>query len=161
MSAVLDLPEPLSRPMRESDLQRVLLVEREAYRYPWSEGVFRDCLRVGYCCWVIEREGTVEGHGILQVGAAEAHVLNLCIRPAAARQGLGRALLERLLEVALGHGAETAFLEVRPSNHAAIALYREAGFTEVGVRRGYYPSTRGREDALIFARALKLDPKWG
>lgn len=184
MSAVLELPAPVARPMRESDLQRVLVVERDAYDFPWSEGVFLDCLRVGYCCWVIEHQGIVEGHGILQVGAAEAHLLNLCIRPMVARQGFGMALLERLLDVACSHGAEAVFLEVRPSNVAAIALYRRCDFTEVGLRRGYYPvssgapahdegavsgsieeSTRapigkggGREDALIFSR--RLPARW-
>ena len=154
MSAVLERAAPALRPMRESDLPRVLLVEREAYQFPWSDGVFRDCLRVGYCCWVIERDGSVQGHGIVQIGAGEAHVLNLCIRPTASRQGLGRTLLERLLEVSASHGAHTAVLEVRPSNGAALALYRGAGFSEVGMRKGYYPAARGREDALILAREL-------
>jgi len=158
VSAVLEQAAPAARPMRESDLRRVLLVEREAYRYPWSEGVFRDCLRVGYCCWVIERELTVEGYGIVQIGAGEAHVLNLCIRPSASRQGLGRMLLERLMDVAGSHGARTAVLEVRPSNVAARALYGGAGFSEVGMRRAYYPAARGREDALILARDLPDAP---
>ncbi len=156
MSAVLEREAPALRPMRESDLPRVLLVEREAYQFPWSDGVFRDCLRVGYCCWVIERDGSVEGHGIVQIGTGEAHVLNLCIRPVASRQGLGRTLLERLMEVAASHGAHTAVLEVRPSNAAALSLYQGAGFSEVGMRRGYYPAARGREDALILARKLPL-----
>jgi ribosomal-protein-alanine N-acetyltransferase len=154
VSAVLAAPVPMARPMREGDLSRVLRVEREAYEFPWSDGIFRDCLRVGYCCWVVERENVVEGHGILQIGAGEAHILNLCVRPGASRQGLGRMLLERLLEVARSHGAENVVLEVRPSNDAARRLYAGAGFAEVGMRRGYYPRVGGREDALILARVL-------
>lgn len=154
MSAVLK-DEPLSiRPMRDVDLTMVLEIEREAYAFPWSEGIFRDCLRAGYCCWVVEQQDHVRGYGIMQVGAGESHILNLCVRASARGQGLGRALLGHLLEVAREHRADTALLEVRPTNRAALGLYAAMGFNEVGVRRGYYPGRDGREDALILATCL-------
>lgn len=154
MSAVLKPAVPGCRPMRASDLGSVLAIERAAYPFPWSEAIFRDCLRVGYCCWVLELDGAVTGYGIMQVAAGESHVLNLCVHPAYHRQGYGRQLLLRLLELAREHRADVTLLEVRPTNEAAVALYRAMGFNEVGVRRAYYPGRKGKEDALILARSL-------
>jgi ribosomal-protein-alanine N-acetyltransferase len=142
--------------MRESDLGMVMRIEREAYAFPWSEGIFRDCLRAGYCCWVADQQGIVRAYGIMQVGAGESHILNLCVRTSYRSQGLGRALLGHLIEVAREHRADTALLEVRPTNRAALGLYAAMGFNEVGVRRGYYPGRNGREDALILALGLQL-----
>ncbi len=154
MSAVLKPRLPDFRPMRSVDLGAVVAIERAAYAVPWSDGIFRDCLRVGYCCWVLEQEGAVIGYGIMQVVARESHVLNLCVHPAHHRQGFGRALLARLLDLARDHRTDTVLLEVRPTNEAAIALYTRMGFNEVGVRRAYYPGHKGKEDALILARSL-------
>ena len=142
------------RPMTEPDLGAVLAVEELAYSFPWSKGIFRDCLRVGYCCWVIEHRDLLEGYGIMSVGAGESHILNLCIRPASHGHGFGRRLLMHLLETASAHRADTTLLEVRPSNAHAISLYQSVGFTQVGVRRGYYPNDEGREDALLLAIEL-------
>jgi len=154
MSAVLKPPVPDFRPMRPVDLVPVVAIEQAAYPFPWSDGIFRDCLRVGYCCWVVEQESAVIGYGIMQVVARESHILNLCVHPAYHRQGFGRALLARLLDLARDHRADTVLLEVRPTNEAAIALYTRVGFNEVGVRRSYYPGHKGKEDALILARSL-------
>lgn len=162
MSAVLKLPffglgkaRGFSvRPMVEGDLEAVLEIERACYQFPWSEGVYRDCLRVGYCCWVAERKFKIGGYGVMSVDAREAHILNLCIRPDWQGKGLGRVLLDRLLAVAREHHAETIFLEVRPSNQAAIKLYQRAGFTEAGVRKNYYPAANGRENAIVLALDL-------
>ena len=140
------------RPMRQSDLRRVIAIERGAYGFPWSSGVFRDCLRVGYCCWVVQRARIVDGYGIMQVAAGEAHVLNLCVDREAQGQGLGRLILRGLLQVARDHGAGSVYLEVRPSNHVAIALYLSEQFRNVGTRRGYYPGSPRREDAFILSR---------
>lgn len=153
MSAVLK-PRISLRPMLEEDLPAVLEIEQAAYEFPWSENVFRDCLRVGYCCWVLERDAHIQAYGIMSVGVGESHILNLCVRPEAQGQGLGSTMLHYLLDLARRHRADTAFLEVRPSNGAALRLYNRAGFTEVGMRRRYYPATDGREDALILAKSL-------
>ena len=154
MSAVLKVSAVRLRPMSEDDLARVMGIEQQAYTFPWSEQIFRDCLRVGYCCWVLERDGSLDAYGVMSVGAGESHILNLCVRPAVQRHGLGRRLLAHLLQLARRHGAHTALLEVRPSNRAAFELYRDSGFNEVGIRRDYYPGDRGREDALILALDL-------
>lgn len=143
------------RPMRASDLEAVMRVELSAYPYPWTIGIFEDCLRIGYCCWVAESDEGIVGYAVMSVAAGEAHLLNLCVAPHRQRAGLGRRLLGHVLMLAREHAAETLFLEVRPSNEAALHLYREAGFVEVGTRRSYYPAARGsREDAMVLARVL-------
>lgn len=154
MSVAAGRISPRLRPMRETDLPRILEVERGSYGFPWSENIFRDCLRVGYCCWVVQWPRQIQGFGIMQVAAGEAHVLNLCIDREAQGQGLGRAMLRGLLDVARDHGADHAYLEVRPSNTVALRLYESEGFKVVGSRRGYYPSSPGREDAFILSREI-------
>jgi len=142
------------RPMQAADVEAVMAVESLAYEFPWTPGIFKDCLRVGYCCWVYTLDDSVIGYGVMSVATGEAHILNLSIQPDMQGQGLGRRLLQRLLTLARQHGADTAFLEVRSSNQAALHLYRDLGFNEVGLRRGYYPSRNGREDAVVFALSL-------
>ena len=153
-AAVVAPATPLCRPMHEGDVRPVMDIERRAYQFHWTEGIFRDCLRVGYCCWVMELEGTVAGYGIMSLVVGEAHLLNICIAPEWQRQGYGRLLLEHFMELARERGAGQMFLEVRLSNVAALTLYREGGFNEVGMRKNYYPAENGREDAMILAIEL-------
>lgn len=155
MSAVLKPGTDEVRRMLEADLRQVLQIERRAYPFPWTYGVFRDCVRVGYGCWVRELKGRPAGYLILSAAAGEAHVLNVCVDPSLHGQGIGRELMEHGLYTASRLGAETVFLEVRPSNAAALRLYERLEFTEVGIRPGYYPLPGGRrEDAMILARIL-------
>ena len=140
--------------MLESDVPYVLAVEQQAYQFPWTEGIFRDCLRVGYTCRVLDIGGDVAGYGILSMGGGEAHILNVCVRAEYQCRGFGRKILLFLLERARAAGMSEAFLEVRPSNSAAIRLYQSMGFEPVGVRRGYYQALVGREDASVLRRVL-------
>jgi len=142
------------RPMRETDLDAVLAIERRAYAFPWTHGIFRDCLVANYPAWVLMQEGGVIGYGVLSIAGDEAHVLNLCTAPEAQGCGHGRRMLRTLLQVARGRGAHRVFLEVRPSNAPAIALYQDEGFNEIGRRPRYYPAKDGREDALVMAIEL-------
>jgi ribosomal-protein-alanine N-acetyltransferase len=150
-------PAVAIRPMREADVPAVAEVERSAYAFPWSVGIFRDCLRVGYVCRVVELEGRVIGHGILSMGAGEAHILNLCVQAEYRCLGVGRRLLTLLIDIARSAGMTDAFLEVRPTNTAAIRLYLAMGFEQVGVRRGYYQAVNGREDAAVLRLPLVSD----
>ncbi|MFA5628429.1 MAG: ribosomal protein S18-alanine N-acetyltransferase [Thiohalomonadaceae bacterium] len=144
----------LLRPMQNEDVSGVMLVEHLNYPYPWTAGIMRDCLRARYSCWVYELAERIIGYGVLSVGAGEAHILNISIHPDFQGQGLGRELLQHLLERARSHGADTVFLEVRPSNKTAVQLYDSTGFNQAGLRRNYYPAEQGREDALIMALTL-------
>ena len=154
MSAVLQDPVPHLRRMLKEDMAAVMTVEHRAYEHPWTEGIMRDCLRVGYRCWVCELANDLVGHAVMSVGAGEAHLLNLCISPGVQGKGYGRRLLRKMLRVAGDADVDTVFLEVRDSNHAARALYESEGFGEIGRRGGYYPDGADREDAIVYAKAI-------
>lgn len=148
-------PVPVSlRPMREDDLVAVQAVEERAYEFPWTLGIFRDCLRADYPAWVLEEGGVIVGYVLMSVAAGEAHILNVCVAPEQQGRGLGRKLVRAIMHVARGRGAERVFLEVRPSNVGAIALYHDEGFNEIGRRPRYYPAKDGREDAIVMAMEI-------
>ena len=148
-------PEVAIRAMRGSDVADVVAIERASYQFPWSEGIFRDCLRVGYVCRVMTVNRQVMAYGVMSFGAGEAHILNLCVAEGHRCRGVGRRLLASLVERATDAGMGEAFLEVRPSNTTAIRLYLASGFEQVGMRRGYYQAVNGREDAAVLRRALR------
>ena len=150
------IPQILPRPMTEADVPAVLELERSAYAFPWTEGIFRDCLRVGYYCCVLEIDYVLVGYGVISSGAGEAHLLNLCVREEFRCRGLGRRLLEHLLDLVSHSGARIAFLEVRPANTGAVRLYESMHFQQIGMRRGYYQAEGGREDALVMRRDLTI-----
>lgn len=145
---------PRLRPLEAVDLDGLMAIERRAYSHPWTETIFRDCLRSGYICWALVQQDELIGYAVTSLAVGEYHVLNLTVRPESQGRGYGRFLLRGLLEWAQKHDAQNAFLEVRPSNQAAFNLYLSEGFNEVGVRKAYYPAHRGREDALVMAKAL-------
>jgi [ribosomal protein S18]-alanine N-acetyltransferase len=149
--------EVVIRPMRHEDLALVSDIERRSYDFPWSHGVFRDCLLAGYQCIVLERDGDVAGYGILSVAAGEAHILNLCVEPALRSHGYGERLLDDMLFRARASSVREIFLEVRPSNENALALYRKKGFHVVANRPAYYQSRQGREDAAVLSKKLTVD----
>ena len=157
MSAILkDDPQraPYLFLMRESDLAEVLEIEGAIYSHPWTRGNFADSLRAGYQCWTWRRGAELVGYFILLVAPGEAHLLNLSVAAERQRCGHGSTLLEEAMRIARDRGARHVFLEVRPTNLGAKALYRRFGFRQVAVRPGYYPAHDGREDALVLTLAL-------
>jgi ribosomal-protein-alanine N-acetyltransferase len=142
------------RPMCEADLEQVMAIELRAYPFPWTRGIFRDCLAAGYPAWLLLERGLPIGYGVLSVALDEAHILNVCVAPERQGRGLGRYLLRALLRGARERRAERVFLEVRPSNPHAIALYHSEGFNEIGRRPRYYPAHGGREDAIVMGIEL-------
>jgi len=136
--------------MTEGDLPDVLVIERAVYSHPWTQGNFTDSMRAGYECRTLRISGGLAGYLILAVAAEEAHLLNLSIAPALQRQGYGTALLHQAIGIARDRGAKSMFLEVRPGNSAAQALYVRFGFRQIAVRRHYYPVAGGREDAYVY-----------
>ena len=144
-------------PMNHDHLPHVSDIERRSYDFPWSHGIFRDCLLAGYQCIVLERDGEVAGYGILSVAAGEAHVLNLCVDPNYRSHGYGEQLLDDLLLRARSTSVREIFLEVRPTNANALALYKKKGFYQVAKRPEYYQAHDGREDAAVLAKKLTTD----
>ncbi|HKY90112.1 MAG TPA: ribosomal protein S18-alanine N-acetyltransferase [Nevskiaceae bacterium] len=154
MSAV---PEALWRlaPMHEMHLAQVMDIENRAYAFPWTEGIFRDCLKAGYSAWVVtDRGGAMLAYALMTMAVGECHILNVAVDPTRRRQGLARFLLAHLLHVARAGHNTVALLEVRRSNKAALKLYQAFGFRTIGTRRNYYPGHEQREDAFVLALDL-------
>lgn len=154
ISPVPEIPAH-TRTMVHEDLSQVSDIERRSYDFPWSHGVFRDCLLAGYTCIVLERADTIAGYGILSVAAGEAHVLNLCVDPEYRRLGYGDRLLDEMLRRAKAASVKEIFLEVRPSNVNALSLYRKKGFRQIAHRRAYYQARYGREDAAVLSLIVR------
>lgn len=161
---------PLVRPLNWGDLDRIIEIELAAYPFPWSRGIFADCLRVGYDCWGLQMGKQLVGYCIQTEAAGETHLLNLCVAPEWQGRGFGSLLLEHTVRIARSHRCSCVFLEVRPSNAAGIALYEKHGFSVIGRRPGYYTAgpaplpepadsaagelPRAREDALVMKLEL-------
>ncbi|MES2889165.1 MAG: ribosomal protein S18-alanine N-acetyltransferase [Pseudomonadota bacterium] len=152
------------RALTLADLDAVMCIEVQAYAFPWTRGNFIDSLAAGY--WTQGLFGPADGalpgaapallaYAWALPGVQEVHLLNLTVAPWAQRRGHARRLLDQAVAWARGQGAEQLWLEVRPSNLAAISLYRGQGFQTVGLRPGYYPAAQGqREDATVMVLAL-------
>lgn len=142
------------RSMTMADLPCIMEIEKRGHAFPWSEGNFKDGLEHSYYMVVMEQDKKIIGYGVVQIILDEGHLLNITIDPTLNGRGLGRELLLHLLDYARNH-TDTLFLEVRPSNQRAIALYQTSGFNEIGLRRNYYPAKGGgREDAVLMAIAF-------
>jgi len=142
------------QPMGFAHLPQVLDVEARAYPWPWTEPMFVDSLRQGHFCTVAVDSERLLGYCVSYVAVGECHILNICVDPQRQRTGVGRSLLQNALEHGRDQVAEAVFLEVRPSNQAAIELYEQSGFERVGVRKDYYPSIDRREDAWVYRLPL-------
>jgi ribosomal-protein-alanine N-acetyltransferase len=142
------------RSMTPADVDVVLGIEMAVQAYPWTRGNIVDALEHGYVCSVAEDNGEICGYAILMPAVDEAELLNIGVAAEQQRRGLGRMILNEMLQTARAMYMKRVFLEVRSSNVAAIALYRRAGFELIGVRYGYYQNANGGEDALVMARDL-------
>ncbi|CAH0347828.1 ribosomal protein S18-alanine N-acetyltransferase [Aquabacterium sp. CECT 9606] len=146
--------------MTEDDIPAVLDMERLACPHPahaWSEDNYRSSLRSGYWTRVRTHLGTgqIIGVCVAMDGVDEMHLLNIAVDKDWHGTGLARGLLGALYASCRQAGVPLLWLEVRPSNERALAVYRRQGFVEVGVRKGYYPAPGGREDALVMRLDLK------
>lgn len=142
------------RVMEHSDLPRVLELENLHYPFPWTEGIFQDCLRVNYNCLVYEHSSEIIGYIVQSFAVGEAHILNVCVAESHRERGIGNILVNEAINDVAQKDVFTVFLEVRESNSAAISIYSKVGFVEVGMRKSYYPAKKGREDAIVMAREL-------
>jgi [ribosomal protein S18]-alanine N-acetyltransferase len=140
----------LITPMHLDQLDLVLRNERRAYSHPWTSGIFKDCLQSGHECWVLQVANGLIGHVILS--------MNICVNPECQGRGYGALLLRHIIERASEQRCRCIFLEVRASNRSAYKLYERFGFTEIGVRKDYYPANAGAEDALVLVKELSLTP---
>lgn len=142
------------REMVLNDLDAIMQIEPHIYSHPWTRGNFSDSLKSEHSAWVLEHDAEIIGYALMMMVLDEAHLLNLSITKAYQKQGLGRYLLEHMIQIAQKLKAANMFLEVRSSNISAITLYENIGFNEMAIRRGYYPAQNGREDAVLMGLAL-------
>ena len=149
---------PLIRPLWTEDLEDVVEIEKTAYPFPWTLGIFKECIRAGYACFGLQLDESLAGYSIYNWGVGESHLLNLCIHPKWQNRGFGKMLMEHSISHARSLDCHVMFLEVRPSNIDAERLYQLLGFEEVGLRPAYYQSKGGREDALVMRLDLVARP---
>jgi len=142
------------RAMHPTDLDRVILIEREIFLFPWSPGNFSDSIDAGYLCQVMEQADTIVGYGIMMMSPDEAHILTLGIAANWQKKGLGKKLLQHLIQSARNMNAKSILLDVRESNLGAAQLYQQMGFQQIATRKGYYPAMCGREDARVMQLLL-------
>ena len=143
------------RRMLNTDIDTVMQMETSVYTHPMAERIFKDCIRVGYECWLAMLDETIIGHAVISVAAGESHILNISVAKKFQGHGIGKQFIEFLVNIASNKQAIMVLLEVRPSNIAAINCYLATGFNEIGCRKNYYPADdNGREDALLFARDI-------
>jgi ribosomal-protein-alanine N-acetyltransferase len=154
MNAQLKPANVSFREMQASDLDAVMQIEKVNFPFPWTAGNFKDSISSGYTCLVLETGNNIIGYAVLMMVLDEAHLLNVSVAPSHKGQGLGRYLLDYMMQIGREKGGLNMFLEVRPSNTSAITLYESIGFNEMGVRPGYYPAQNGREDAVLMGVAL-------
>lgn len=148
---------PVLLPMTTAHVEAVMAIEAAAYSFPWSRGNFIDSLAAGYPARVLRGDrGELLGYFVAMGGVDEMHLLNITVAPALQGRGHARTLIDALIALCHAQRARELWLEVRASNATARAMYLHLGFTQVGVRKGYYPAPfAGREDAIVMS--LKFD----
>lgn len=145
------------RLMQETDLDQVIAIEEAIYSFPWTRGIFFDCINIGYLCMVLEENGKIVAYSVMSVAAGESHLLTIVVPAEEQGKGYGKKMLNEMIQQAINDDSSTMYLEVRTSNKIAIQLYHNRGFNELGIRNNYYPSEQGREDALILALDLSFE----
>lgn len=136
------------------DLDQAFAIEQRSHAFPWSEKTFASNQGERYLNFRMAVDARLAAFAITQVVLDEATLFNLAVDPDFQRRGLGRMLLQHLIAELEARAVQTLWLEVRASNRAAIALYEQLDFNEVSVRRNYYPTADGKEDAIIMALTL-------
>lgn len=160
-------------PMQTADLDEVLKIESVSHIHPWTKGNFSDSLAAGHWAYCIRPQSgqMVKGsyldpailwaYCILFPAVDELHLLNITVSPHLRKLGLGKRMMAAIEGVAAQQKMPRIILEVRPSNSPALALYQKLGYEQIGVRKNYYPAspeTGLREDALVLAKSIKLEP---
>lgn len=132
----------------------MLDIERRSHSHPWTQQNFENALAAGYLGLALWRGDEMLGFAWFMRALDEAEMLDIAIAPEFRRQGHAKTLLDHTYAQLARSGCAAVHLEVRATNFDARALYAQQGFSEVGLRPGYYPSGHGREDAILMKKAL-------
>ena len=139
--------------MTEADIPAVMAIENELFTDPWPETIFQADVSAEFSrLWVVEIEGEIAAYTVLGLGYREGHLNNIAVTQKYQRKNIAKKLLTFILEFCTGQDFERILLEVRPSNEAAISLYRSFGFYDLAVRRRYYRDPV--EDCLVMEKIL-------
>ncbi len=141
-------------PMHIDDLEYIYKLELESYSFPWTKEILRDCILYKYDSYSVFIDDTLVGYIISKISFPETHILNLTVDINYRNNGIGQALIELTINDARIRNSQDIILEVRSKNLNAQALYSKLGFEKIGIRKGYYDSENGREDAFVLR--LKL-----
>lgn len=140
--------------MTLSDAEKIWQLDREVFEFPWSLKNFQSSIEGKDLCFKWEVDKELIAYGIILIAVGEAQLLTIGVSPDYQRLGVGKMVMKDLLDTATKHQAACMYLEVRESNHKAIALYKKLGFERCGLRRHYYPNVSGREHALVYIKHL-------
>lgn len=139
-------------PFDPTDLDALMEIENSSFTLPWSRQSYEELWPVaGIAIWVARLDHEMAGYMLLQTVGEEMELHTFAVRPDLRRRRIGRRLLEFMIEEAQGEGVKRIFLQVRPTNSPARALYEKMGFAAVGIRRRYYRDND--EDAFV----MRLD----
>lgn len=137
----------------KEDIEAIYNIELESFSVPWSlESITQELENEVAYYVVAEEDGQVLGYAGLWDVVGEGQITNIAVRPSGRRKGIGKKLVEGLIAYGKEKELEVLILEVRESNEAAIKLYSEAGFKDIGKRKNYY--TKPTEDAILMALTL-------
>ena len=140
-------------PMNINDLDKVYRLELDSYNFPWTREILRDCILYKYDSFEVLFNNNLIGYIISKIAYPETHILNLTVEKKFRKKGIGKSLVELIISDARLRNSENIILEVRVSNIEARSLYEKLNFKLIGIRKDYYESSNGREDAYV----LKLD----
>lgn len=143
--------------MKPSDLDEVYRLEVANYPVPWSKAIIKDCIQSDYHSILLKNNDSVIGYAFLMTAYDESHLLNMCVDISQQGNGLGRKLLKYLENICIYSQSKSFLLEVRKSNPLAHSLYQSFGFEQIGVRKNYYRTVDGREDAVVMVKQLKIE----
>ena len=175
MTGPKEVAELSFMPMQLADLDAVLAIESVSHIHPWTRGNFSDSLAAGHWAYCIRPQmdqsqlkpgsyldpNVLWAYCILFPAVDELHLLNITVSPKLRKLGLGARIMAAIEGVAVQQNMPRIILEVRPTNEPAFALYKKLGYEQIGLRKGYYPSspeTGIREDAIVMAKSIKLEP---
>lgn len=147
------------RPMCRADLDAVLAIEERVFPQPWTRGFFEKELATPQASCAVAvlsdgEAGPVVGYSVCWAILDERHLLNVAVHPDHRGLGVGRRLVEAVLEAGRSSGGRVVYLEVRAGNVPARRLYKRLGFRELGVRRGYYGPG---QDAIVMELRIGAD----
>jgi len=137
-----------------SDLDDIHEIEQESYPHPWTKGILKDCINNHYDFYIANYNNNIIGYVIAKISIYETHILNLTISRNFRSNGIASQLLEMVFAKCFIMNSLNLYLETRVDNIPAINLYEKHGFRRIAIRKDYYKTQKGREDAIVFKKVI-------